>query len=111
MSYSDLTERGASLTVLESNWSETKSYITTTLSIGSAGIVHGSDTDGCIYNGTIQAPDTNKNIYVIEVNVTMCGELDGDYSGLGFTSGPTNDFFEFSISNLDHFFNLTLIRA
>ncbi|MDX2504131.1 MAG: hypothetical protein QNL62_06615 [Gammaproteobacteria bacterium] len=111
MYYSDLTERGASLTILESNWSETKSSITTTLSIDSTGIIHGSDTNGCIYNGTIQAPNTNKNIYKIEVNLSMCDELDGDYSGLGFTSGATNDLFQFSISNLDHFINLTIKRV
>jgi hypothetical protein len=110
MYYSDLTEIGASLAVLDNNWSETKSGITTTLSIDSKGMIHGSNTNGCIYNGTIQVPDAGKNIYKIQVSLSICGVLDGDYSGLGFTSGNTNDAFQFSISNPEHFINLTLNR-
>jgi hypothetical protein len=110
MSYSPLTEIGASLSITDSNWTEVLSDMTTTLSIDANGIITGSDTNGCIYNGTIEIPDTNKNIYKIVVNLANCGELNGSYSGLGFTSS-SNNVFQLSISNSTHFINLMLNRV
>jgi len=108
MDYSTLTEAGASLTAIDSNWTEElSSGMTTTLSIDANGVINGSDTNGCVYNGTIQIPDERMNIYKIEINMSLCGDLDGNYSGLGFISGG----FQFSVSNPDHFINLTLQRV
>ncbi|MEJ2142937.1 MAG: hypothetical protein P8Y24_11385, partial [Gammaproteobacteria bacterium] len=111
MDYSELTDRGAFLAVIDSNWSEELSGgKITTLSIDATGVINGSDTDGCVYNGAIQIPDEKINIYKIELNLSICGELDGNYSGLGFTSAG-DTIFQFSISNPDHFINLTLSRV
>lgn len=55
----------------------------TSIGIDKGGAISGSDTRGCIYIGSIQAPDTNINVYSISLGVSNCGEFNGNYSGLG----------------------------
>jgi hypothetical protein len=112
MRYSSLlTEAGAALTYIDGNWSdEEQNNLITTLSINIDGSVYGSDSNGCVYNGMVEIPDQNINIYKLDVQLSICGDIDGIYSGLGYTSTDRN-LFLFTISNPYHFIYLTLSRV
>ena len=112
MNYSPLlTEAGAALSYIDGNWSdEEQNGLITTLSVNLDGTVSGSDTNGCVYNGMIEVPDRNINIYKLNVDLSICGDVDGLYSGLGYTSTDRN-LFRFTLSNSGHFIHLTLTRV
>lgn len=108
---SSLTEIGSSLTYTDGIWSEQRYSLITTLAIDANGLITGSDTNGCVYNGIIKVPDESINIYEVEVDLAMCGDRDGNYSGLGFFSLENRNVFRFSVSNPDHSFILILNRV
>lgn len=55
----------------------------TSIGIDTGGAISGSDTLGCTYGGSIQIPDADINVYEITLEVSSCGEFNGNYSGLG----------------------------
>lgn len=61
----------------------TSSGYAMTLTIGSNGQMHASDTRGCAMAGEALIPDQAHNMYRIHATVTSCGDLDGTYHGTG----------------------------
>ncbi|MEJ2140934.1 MAG: hypothetical protein P8Y24_01020 [Gammaproteobacteria bacterium] len=112
MRYSSLlTEAGADLTYIDGNWSDSEqNNLITTLSVNVDGTVYGSNTNGCIYNGMVEIPDQNMNIYKLDVELSICGSMNGIYTGLGYISTDRN-LFRFTISNPYHFIHFTLSRV
>jgi hypothetical protein len=54
-----------------------------TMAIDAHGLISGSDSKGCIFDGTVTVPDPPHNMYGIDAHVSSCGTHDGQYSGAG----------------------------
>lgn len=77
------------------------------------GTVTGSHYNGCIYNGTVSIPDTSRNMFRLEMQLSNCsppvggfGPRNGEYTGLGVLlrnvlvyggSGALQDIFYYSL--------------
>ena len=61
----------------------TSNGYTMTMTIGANGQLTGSDSRGCVLNGTVDVPDPTHNMHRIDATVTWCGSLDGHYQGMG----------------------------
>jgi hypothetical protein len=61
----------------------TSNGYTMTMTIGANGQLAGSDSRGCVINGTVDIPDPTHNMHRIDATVTSCGSLDGHYQGMG----------------------------
>jgi hypothetical protein len=84
MSLSPMWDRHASLTGVAGTYTRsTSNGYSMTMTIGANGQMTGSDTRGCVLNGTVHVPDPDHNIYGLDVTVTSCGSLDGHYQGTG----------------------------
>ena len=76
--------RPASLDLLAGTYTRTTSIgYTMTWSFTQSGQLTGSDSRGCVLNGTVSVPDPTHNLYQIDATVTSCGILDGSYQGRG----------------------------
>lgn len=77
-------ERPASLDQLASTYTRTTSIgYTMTLSVTQGGQLTGSDSRGCVFNGSVTVPDPSHNLYQLDVVATSCGILNGTYAGRG----------------------------
>lgn len=82
LSFSSDSNQTASVSAIVGTWSETDGADTITVTIQANGDVNGSDTDGCVYNGSSAVPQSNMNIYTLTINLSSCGGFDGTYTGL-----------------------------
>lgn len=84
LSYDAIYDRDVTLADLSANWTRLLANgATLTLSIDSAGNITGSDTSGCVYNGTATLIDPGQNLFRLDVEITdsdQCGNV-GDYTG------------------------------
>jgi hypothetical protein len=71
---------GASLDIVMGNYTSVEKA--TSIAIDADGFISGSDTDGCQYHGSLSIPDVSVNTYKITYELTSCGDLNGNYSGL-----------------------------
>ncbi len=55
-----------------------------TATIGTDGVITGTDDAGCIWNGQITIADTGFNMFDIQLTVTECGDSNGVYQGKGY---------------------------
>jgi len=89
LAYSETYEEGTPDELLSGIWSYNESsagggVYTITVEIDGAGQVFATDTAGCVFSGQLTAIDDRFSAYRVAVNVSACGETDGDYSGLAF---------------------------
>ena len=76
--------RPASLETLAGTYTRTTSIgYTMTWSFTQGGQLTGSDSRGCVFEGTVSVPDPARNLYRIDAAVSACGVLDGAYHGHG----------------------------
>jgi len=82
VTYNAIYERSSSLAKTNGIWSWTDgaSY-TQTLTIDASGNIDGSDTDGCVFSGSISTPNTSVNIYNVTLMLELCGAINGTYTG------------------------------
>lgn len=104
MTYDPITDKGSSLAVTDSNWTLTAGGVTTTMSIDVTGAITGSDTDGCVYNGTISIIDASVNIYGLTMSASSCGVYNGAYGGYAVIEDDTvpNDILVYTLSNANY---------
>lgn len=77
-------DQPASLDLLAGTYTRTTSIgYTMTMSVTQGGQLTGSDSRGCVFNGSVSIPDPMHNLYQIDATVTSCGILDGSYQGHG----------------------------
>ena len=88
LTYDPVTERGASLTTTNANWFATDGAYSITLAVDATGDIAGTDTDVCVYNGTLAVQDPTINIYGITVDISGCG-IDGSYTGYATVTDTT----------------------
>ena len=108
LNYSPLYEDPSALSKLEGIWSFSQAssgggIFTFTLTIDSDGTVFGSNTAGCVYNGTFNIVDARYNVYSLSLEASLCGDLDGVYDGLAslFETGFDRSLM-FGTSNQEH---------
>lgn len=97
----DATDRGSSLLATDGVWSQTVDSDVLTIAIDLNGIITGSDTAGCVYNGDVSVIDLSKNIYLFDITLTSCGIFNGTYSGYGVISDDVsaNDTLTYVMEN------------
>jgi hypothetical protein len=84
MTLSPMWDRHASLATAAGVYTRsTSNGYSMTMTISANGQMMGSDTRGCVIQGTVGTPDANHNLYGIDATVSSCGSLDGHYQGMG----------------------------
>ncbi|QUM75584.1 hypothetical protein HWV00_04690 [Moritella sp. 24] len=78
------------------------------MTIDNTGLISGSDNNGCEYEGDINIPNTDINIYKIFLTVFNCSSS-GHYGGLG-TFDHSSDNFIFSVSNKKRLLQYRLLK-
>ena len=81
-SYSNLHQRSSSFAKLSANWFYTDGFVSATITIDGNGLISGSDTDGCLYDGQATIPDAAFNTYSLSFDIANCGIFNGLYNGL-----------------------------
>ncbi len=118
LNYLDLYERGPSLILLSGIWTSSLGsagggvYVVT-MEIGADGQLFGSDSDGCVFRGELSVIDGRYNAYQAAISISLCNEIDGDYSGLAYLSdfaGGQDNQLDFGISNESFAFAARLDR-
>ena len=108
-------EKPSSLAHIAGTYSVTNDEITTTLVILSDSSVSGTNTNGCNYFGNVFVKNTEYNMYDLTLNVEMCDELNGTYTGLStlsaFTPNPRDETLNISINSNDNAITLIIPRA
>ncbi|MGB5259922.1 MAG: hypothetical protein WBO34_05295 [Gammaproteobacteria bacterium] len=112
LAYDPVTDRGSSLATTNAVWSATNGLYTITLAIDINGMITGSDTDGCVYNGAGSIIDAGKNIYRVNITVTSCGVLNGTYDGYGsvLDNVIANDTLIYAVQNANYLLYGSLTR-
>lgn len=113
LSYDPISDGGSSLATTSSNRAATNGGVTTTLSIDSAGQLTGSDTTGCVYNGTVSIIDPTVDIYAVSVTASSCSIYNGSYTGYAVISDTTttNDTRTYVVSNPNYVIYGDLARS
>ena len=89
LTYNAAYEEGAPLEALSGIWSYNESssgggVYTVTVEIDGNGQLFATDTAGCVFNGQLTVIDDRYSAYRVVVEVSACGEVNGNYSGLAF---------------------------
>ena len=89
LDYDSLWDRDPDLATVAGTYLVTTGAYTFTMNVAADGTYTGSDTDGCVYSGTISPFDTTHNYYSLTMTVTAtlptCDEEnDGTYTGTSF---------------------------
>jgi len=101
-------EKRSLLSKLEGIWVFNQASIsglvyTITLTIDPDGTVFGSNTPGCVYNGSFQVIDSSFNVYRLSLETSLCGNLDGTYEGLAsLLVNQLGRSLMFGVTNQDH---------
>lgn len=113
LTYDTVTDKGSSLAVTDGNWTETSGGSTSTISIDSTGALTGSDTDGCVYLGTVSIINSSVNIYNLSISASSCGVYNGTYAGYIVIGDmvSTNDILNFVVNNSNYIIINDLTRT
>ena len=98
-----LYERPASLAHVASVYSIDWGAYAFTIALTSDGRVTGSDTDGCVLNGTLTVPHANRNEYLLTTDVDSCpsrGEYHGGAILIDSADGVHDDVLLLSLVNV-----------
>ena len=84
LAYNSIHARASSLAKLAANWFFTDGTYALAVSINGNGDITGSDTDGCVLNGSASIPDAAFNTYALTIDLSSCGAVSGRYQGLAY---------------------------
>jgi hypothetical protein len=82
MSYDSVYDRDSSFDKLTGMWNEDFGIVT----YDPDGSFFEQDSFGCVFDGEASIIDPQYNAYGLSMNVSLCGDFDGEYSGLGLLS-------------------------
>ncbi len=94
----------ANLVMFSNNYSD--GYGTTSFAIDIDGGFTGSDKIGCVFNGVVDVPYENVNIYNLTISVSNC-EFGGEYTGVATLS---DRYIEIYINNDENFYYNRLLK-
>jgi hypothetical protein len=118
LTFDPIYNRSASLATLADTWSDatwaaTHGFDAFTFSALSNGSFTGSDTGGCLFDGTLAPVSPGINIYIVAMTVSSCGAANGNFTGYATTDDTTatNDtLFLVASGDNDFFFISVLAR-
>ncbi len=85
LTYNPIYNLPSSLSATQGGWSYTDGDgLTTEFLIQEAGTITGHDSIGCAYQGHLSIIDPSYNAYQIQVEITACGSVGGNYAGISF---------------------------
>lgn len=98
-------DRSSSLSTLQGTWNDAitdaeGTWVFTISSVGTFSAIR--VTDNCSMNGEFATINVEKNEYAVTVTVTSCNEVNGNYTGLAFTSDAntfTDNVISIAITN------------
>jgi len=101
--YNQIYDRGASLAAVSGAWAGVflSTGASVTVNIDAGGVITGSDTNGCVFNGVLSIFDPLKNIYGGSLTQTGC-TAPTTATGLAFLSDApplTNNILNFALSD------------
>jgi len=108
LNYLSTYEESSELSKLEGIWtfsqaSSSGQTFTYTLTIDQDGMVFGSNTAGCVFNGKFIIIDSQYNVYRLLLETSLCGDLDGSYKGLATLDEPLiQRSLMFGVTSEDH---------
>lgn len=99
--YNSRYERDSSLALISGTWAMSDAGYILTFTVNDNGTFTGSDSDGCVYNGTVSIINADYNAYRMNLVVSSCGIFNGSYSGLATVSdyASPSDTLIFGVSN------------
>ena len=100
--FDTIYDRGSSLGTVAASYSTLNIYgDPASFSIDSTGALFSQTQSGCVGNGEVRIIDSRFNVYDVEVDVSNCPGLNGNYDGLAVTTdfAATNDVFLFGVFN------------
>ena len=74
-------------------------YVDVYLAIDAQGNVSGYNDIGCQYSSTLTQTVTGKNIYSLALNVSACGDENGNYTGKAFFSSTETDLYFYFVAH------------
>ena len=89
---------------IKGKWILYEGFTITKFEIKSSGNIHGANTNGCSYDGIVKLPTMQHNAFTVDLRLSSCNHLDGQYEGLALllTSIKPDDTLHIQISN-DHY--------
>ena len=84
MDYNPVYEQASSLALLAGDWQFVdRDGLTIKMSIAD-GQWSGKDSDECVYEGKITIINPNYNVYDVNLSISQCDSVSGDYQGLAY---------------------------
>lgn len=104
LSFNNIYNRSSSLSLIAGSWNYTSGSYSLTITAQNDGSFFGQDSDGCVLNGNITIIDATHNLYNTSVSVTLCGVLNGTYTGFSglLDNITTNDTLQVAVSNSNY---------
>lgn len=98
LTYNSLYDRPSSVALVTGTWLTSDGIL---ISVDQFGQFNGSDTSGCVLSGQVSIINSSFNAYKVNLTVTNCGLVDGDYDGLAALADnlAANDTLEVGVSN------------
>jgi hypothetical protein len=101
-------DRDSSLDKLTGNWQEDFGVVT----FDPDGDFFLQDSFGCVYEGQTAIIDSDFNVYRLSMTVSLCGDSNGQYSGIGVLTdlNDTDDLFIIQMNNDTFIFTTSIVR-
>lgn len=104
-------EQPASLSKIAGVWTVTNLAANTSVTINSEGEFFGTDSEGCVFSGSFSVPNSNANLYNVDLKLESCGQINGQYSGLSaWSSTQTGEQLLALVSNSEYGFAYDFIK-
>ena len=106
LTYSPIYDRPIPLSSLAKTWvgviHNGAGNPTATITVSAAGVVSGTDTLGCVYNGSASVVTPNKNLFSVSISTSVCHTGVKTYNGFSFLSdnaGAQNNMINFAATD------------
>lgn len=96
----NIGNKSSTLAMVSGIWVHTGATYTLSLAVDPNGVMHGSDTNGCVYNGTVGILDRSYNLYRAQIDIDACYPVTVSTSGLAtLTDGVMqNDTLSYAVT-------------
>lgn len=105
--------RPSSLPLISGNWLHGSPQLgSISMTIDASGNITGISSGGCVYSGNVSIINLSFNTYRVSIDISSCGTLNGNNSGLAMLDDTVklNDTFVASVSNPSEAFTASFIR-
>lgn len=84
-------ETPVSLDLISGTWQVFNTTAETSVTFDENGTIFGTDSDGCVFSGTISVPHGNVNMFRVLLRIENCAEVNGRYDGLAMITPETSN--------------------